>query len=656
VRFVSLFSGIEAASAAWAPLGWECAAVAEIEPFPCAVLAHHYPGVPNLGDVTKISEKAVRALGPIDVVVAGFPCQDVSIAGKRKGFKNADGSATRSGLFWDAMRFVQRARQFCGLRWLVLENVPGLFSSHAGRDFGAVVGAMAGCGFDVPRDGWRSAGCAAGPHGLVEWSVLDAQFRGLAQRRKRVFLVADFGDWAGRPPVLLERESMLGDPAPGREARKGSAGGAGGGVKDGFITGPLDNRADGGGAGWGTDWMIDGGLTVAGTLEGGGDAKRGGGHRWGTDFLANGGLTVANPIRVPSHGAAWRADGSDNFTVADPISASEAKTYSHEGRGNFRPHNLVGDVGVHNNTGQGWWNDAETASPLRDMSAGTGSTEATLVSSVARCLNGHGGGRYDGESETFLAVAHTLTGEGFDASEDGTSRGPPLVVADFLETDNDVRHGKTTKTDAVEALRALRDSVDPQTLSEWGSGVLAAFWPQEVLRSGMHGQGLRRPPQPERGLVNVALSCAETGSRWSMRDLWEAGCDGCPSPGWRPSEQLAGKLGAYLSRLPYSPSPAERLLHDLWEACDGSRLLRQTLSKIQEVRRSACVQTKPAHASAVRRLTPEEAEALQGFPRGYTNVPFRGKCAADGPRYKSLGNSFAVPVIRWIGERLEAVG
>lgn len=213
-RFLSLFSGIEAASVAFAPLGWQCVGVAEIESFPCKLLKHYYPDVPNLGDVTKITREQIEALGHIDLVCGGFPCQDLSVAGKRAGLRNNDGTATRSGLFFDAMRIVGWARA----RWLKIENVPGLYSSNRGRDFAAVVGAMAGCEFDVPEGGWRNSGAAVGPLGLVEWRCLDAQFFGLAQRRERVFLVRDSGDWAGRSPVLLEPEGLRGDPAPRREA------------------------------------------------------------------------------------------------------------------------------------------------------------------------------------------------------------------------------------------------------------------------------------------------------------------------------------------------------------------------------------------------------------------------------------------------------
>lgn len=232
MRYLSLFSGIEAASLAWCPLGWTPAAFAEIEPFACAVLKHHYPDVPNLGDVTKITEAQVRALGRIDVVVGGFPCQDVSVAGKRAGLER-NGEPTRSGLFWEAIR----ALRACAARWAVIENVPGLLTSHGGRDFGVVVGALAGCEFDIPALGWPSGGVAAGPHGLVEWRVLDAQFFGLPQRRPRVFLVLDSGDRAGRAPVLLEPEGLRRGPDPRRPVQDEDA--------DGAADGPDAGGGDG---------------------------------------------------------------------------------------------------------------------------------------------------------------------------------------------------------------------------------------------------------------------------------------------------------------------------------------------------------------------------------------------------------------------------
>lgn len=228
MNYLSLFSGMEAAHLAWAPLGWHCKGVAEIDRSACSVLRHRLPHVPNLGSVTDITDEAIAKLGRLDVVIGGSPCQDLSIAGKRAGL-----AGSRSSLFHHQMRIFHAALTFCGARWLVWENVPGAFSSNAGRDFAVVVGEMAGCELSVPREGWGNEGVALGDHGLVEWSVLDAQWFGVAQRRRRVFAVLDTGNWASRSPVLLEPESLRGDSAPRREAWPGSAGGVEEGAGEG---------------------------------------------------------------------------------------------------------------------------------------------------------------------------------------------------------------------------------------------------------------------------------------------------------------------------------------------------------------------------------------------------------------------------------------
>lgn len=221
MRFLSLFSGIEAASAAWLPLGWECVGVSEIENFPCAVLKHHHPHVPNLGDITKITEAQIMMLGRVDLVVFGSPCQDLSVAGKQKGL-----AGERSGLFHDAIRIVRWARIWGGCRFALWENVPGAFTSSSGRDFAAVVDALAGLEpgtTEVPPKKWGNEGCAVGPEAMVEWGTLDAQWFGVAQRRRRVFALADFGNWADRPPILLESQSVRGDSAPRRGSQEDAA-------------------------------------------------------------------------------------------------------------------------------------------------------------------------------------------------------------------------------------------------------------------------------------------------------------------------------------------------------------------------------------------------------------------------------------------------
>jgi site-specific DNA-cytosine methylase len=203
LRYLSVCSGIEAASVAWEPLGWQPEAFAEVEKFPSAVLAHHWPNVPNLGDMTQYEQ---WKLGAIDLLVGGTPCQSFSVAGLRQGLRDP-----RGGLMLTYLEIAQRHRP----RWLVWENVPGVLSSHGGRDFGAFLGALGDLGY-----GWA-------------YRVLDAQWFGVAQRRRRVFVVANAGDGAAAATVLFESESVRRNPAPSREAGEGAAADAGAGVGSG---------------------------------------------------------------------------------------------------------------------------------------------------------------------------------------------------------------------------------------------------------------------------------------------------------------------------------------------------------------------------------------------------------------------------------------
>jgi len=186
-RYGSVCSGIEAATAAWHPLGWEPAFFSEIEPFPRAVLAHHYPDVPLHGDFTTIEG---AEYGPIDLLVGGTPCQSFSIAGLRGGLDD-----DRGNLALEFLRLAQRTRA----RWLVWENVPGVLSSNRGRDFGSILGGLVELGYGFA------------------YRVLDAQYFGVAQRRRRVFVVGCLGDAARAAAVLFERHSLQGHPPPRRE-------------------------------------------------------------------------------------------------------------------------------------------------------------------------------------------------------------------------------------------------------------------------------------------------------------------------------------------------------------------------------------------------------------------------------------------------------
>jgi len=423
VIFGSVCSGIEAASVAWNPLGWRCAFMSEIEAFPRAVLKHHYEDIPLHGDFTTIQAGEYE---PIDVLVGGTPCQSFSIAGLRGGMDDA-----RGNLALGYLRLADRLRP----RWVVWENVPGVRSSDAGRDFGAFLGGLGELGY-----GWA-------------YASLDAQYFGLAQRRERVFVVGYLGDWRRAAAVLFESASMRGDSPPGRKPGEG-------------IAPTISSRPTGGG-GLGTDFDLDGGL-ITGTLNT--SIARG-----------TGGANEASFLHVVD------SDCTENL-IAHTMTARMGRA-----RGTAcvdEPALVVGTL----------------------QSGGTNRGHGTAGTNNQAVAAGH-----------IISVSHTL-GTKYNASEDGTGHGTPLVAYAIQE-------------------RAV----------------------SENLENGPQGKG-------------------------------------------------------------YQPDIAYTL---------------EARNKVQSV-----------SMPGVRRLMPVECEKLQGLPPGYTDVPYRGKPAADGPRYRAIGNSFAVPVVRWIGERI----
>ncbi len=445
MKYLSLFSGIEAATQAWHPLGWTPVAFSEIEKFPCAVLAHHYPDVPNLGDITKITEADIKALGHIDLVVGGFPCQDLSIAGKRKGLKNHDGTSTRSGLFFDAMRIIRWANP----RWTVIENVPGLYSSNGGRDFAAVVGEMVGSKFGVPRNGWRTAGTALGPSGLCEWRCLDAQFFGVPQRRRRVFLVRDIGDWASRAPIFLIANSLQGHPAPGRKAGKSVAA-----------------------------------------------------------LTANG----------------------------------------------------VGTCGADDNQGQAGHLIAKVY----------GGNNASGPIDVAPACNAHPSGRQDFESEAF--VTHILRGEGFDASEDGTGRGTPLVPVGVTIHGTDKTKRVMSYTDVSGALRTK----PPGSIEN--SSSTAVLQPVAFQSKASASQSKASASQSK-------ASASQSMNPATVTPALDVG----KADGMAVAYDMRGREGGAMLEGPHDTA-------NIRAASGGSS------------------RSYVANQMQVRRLTPVECERLQGFP------------------------------------------
>jgi DNA (cytosine-5)-methyltransferase 1 len=647
ITYGSVCSGIEAATAAWHPLGFIPLWLSEIEPFPSAVLAARLPEVTNHGDMTALPAKVLaREIHAPTILVGGTPCQAFSVAGARAGLTDPRGQLTLSyAALLDAIDTIriQDNKQPAVAVW---ENVPGVLSDK-GNAFGCFLGLLAGEDDAlVPAGGkWTDAGCVFGPKRTVAWRVLDAQYFGLAQRRRRVFVVASARNGFDPAAVLFESEGVRRDSAPCRDEAGQPA--------SGTACGPILRC--------GCGYEFDDSLGPYGCPNCEGDE---------------------GPATEPEPRASWWDGGQVSQTLDAVLYKGQTLPEKNRFPAVLVPsaHALPGPA-VHvvhgtqypcvstdtafalgcNNGGENavlvfsckdYGADAGELSPtLRAMGHGSSHANAGGQVAVAVSLRGRDGGA---TAELGDDVAGCLR-----ASSGGGDK--PYVMCETLYNKG-FNHGglyaSTQETHAGKILRTLREAVGEEAFAQWGLGILGSLQSPEILRQALHGVSIRPAAFSRSWVVHCALSRSENGSGWLLQSLRETGCEGCPPQGWEPSEQLTRELGAYLSELSQPGAQASRFVHDLWWAAQGPGLLREALSAVQEVGRPTHGQSQPAHGGMqVRRLTVEECEFLQGFPRGYTAIPWRGKPAdqcPDGPRYKAIGNSKAVPVVRWIGERIKA--
>lgn len=689
MRYLSLCSGIEAASVAWEPLGWTPVGFAEIDPYRSALLAHYWPEVPNLGDLTTITAERIAALGPIDVVIGGTPCQDLSVAGQRAGL-----AGSRSGLFFDYVRICDAARHFCGARWTAWENVPGALSVNEGRDFALVVGALAGCPIVVPDLGFGSEGVAVGDRGFVEWAVLDAQWFGVAQRRERVFAIVDFGDWASRPPILLERDSLRGDYPPRRETGAGvarsltaSPGGSSGKEQQHTFVGgdrrPLNeievsppllagvNRTGGhrppGSTVDNAESLIP---EIAGTLR----AAAGGpshGKANGTDRAT---LVPEVAATVRASASRVRADCESTYVpeLAEPLTAQSGGGRYCNGGNNPKPKNLVAEV-------------AQTLTEVgasQCSNAGDNPMPRNLVAEVSPAITrkwakGAGGPAGD-ECQNLLAcfdeaqITHpeNRSTASADTAALAAQARPPTVALAYNVEHGLAPHGAMHGAETVPALTSAERKGHTVLAFKPGQSVAAgAFYGTEEFAPTLQGA-----PNGSTAVPAVVFKASH----------YTRGKDGAPSEVAPPLTQdadrgdqdllvqvqavsLRGREGGNMPELETSGAcPALRT----GGGGSGNPMLLEPVP-IQNATRGKSqnglgvggdamftLDQASAHGiyqrSAVRRLTPIECERLQGYPDGYTSVGLKGKPASDTRRYSALGDSMAVPVIRWIGRRIVA--
>jgi len=435
LKYLSVCSGIEAATVAWHPLGWQPVGFSEIEKFPSQVLAHHYPDVPNFGDMTKFKEWNLES--NIDVFVGGTPCQSFSVAGLRKGLDDPRGNLM--------LTYLAIANQYRP-KWLVWENVPGVLSSNGGLDFASLLRGMGECGYGFA------------------YRILDAQYFGVAQRRRRVFVVGCLGDWRSAAAVLFERHSLSGHPAPSREKGKEVASYTPSSI-GGYSEGVGTLRAHGGDIGGGSENLIaskNWPAKISSTLD--------------TTFGTKQGLE------------------DQHVNAGCPMFVPVAKTYG-------IPGNWIG----------------------RKPENGGNATEP--MNNIAPCL---------------------------------------------------------TKTDQ-----------------------------HGVAQNIAYDIKQHHNPQPTDTIQITTKNCSMVRGDTPLiqgTDLYNGA--------------ITGDVAATMST----------------HGSDGSGTGPTVMQEM-----------------AVRRLTTKECERLQGFPDNYTNIKFKGKPTPDGPRYKALGNSMAVPVMAWIGKRIQEV-
>ncbi len=443
MRYLSVCSGIEAASVAWHHLGWEPVGFSEIEPFPSEVLKHRFPEVPNYGDMTQHGSWPIRP-GDIDLLIGGTPCQSFSVAGLRKGLEDP-----RGNLMLTYLAIAARLQP----RWVVWENVPGVLSSNRGRDFATFLSALGQLGY-----GWA-------------YRVLDAQYvrvgrwpRAVPQRRRRVFVVGRLlergaGDWTAAAEVLAVREGLQRHLEASGKARKGAASDAQGGARGGFqdTVGALcaDTHP---GAYSGQDAYT--GRLIPAVLQPTAGTLGNRGLRSHTEIDGHGAyIPVAQPVPFTKAKRAQSVTDDETwvqgqvnptlslFDQGDTRATTVAVAFQQNQLGEVRCNTVAGTVNTNSNAsgrntpmvaiGTDCYNGAITGDVAATMGTPGSSVNAsgpTVMRAMAFDWQSGGDSRGLDPKETAQLqrcqtpeVAHSLRADGFDASEDGTGRGTPLV-------------------------------------------------------------------------------------------------------------------------------------------------------------------------------------------------------------------------------------
>ena len=673
MTYATVCSGIECMSAAVAPLGgWKPVFFSEIEPFPCSLLKHRYPTVPNLGDMTKITAErigdeekwritngtdVIELAGRLGCLAGGTPCQDVSVAGKRAGM--AEGSGTRSSL---AFHFARLCRELQP-RWVLWENVPGVLTSNGGRDFAHFIRSIGECGYSLA---YRILD--------AQWVRVDGLPRAVPQRRRRVWLVGHLGDsWRAPAEVLFEPQGVRGDSPPRRIAGQGFTGEAGGGAEGAGR--PVPTNSNGG------DVMP---ALTARDLEARmtGQADRSGGYVMqpsGFDPYEPGGVKSDSPevsgalVNGSSPGfhnaVCFENHQTDARTQEVDVAPTMGATHNAQAANN---NPLVVAIDMDKNK------PTNADKPVRKGGAGFGVSEK--------------GASYTLTARDQHAVAYAIDSMGSNAMKSKNPKSgcrrvecaPTLTTVDSAP----VKHqggtavvaflpGNSKKARSI----AADEEVSPtlmRTQGESGNKVAVAAECVGVFDMEAGKSGARTDTS---GVSPTILALHGTDPH--------AVCIGFNAePGTHvqtPHENLGDTLAVShkcgvaigLDRASFNQGKNAKFGFSVEEECaptvvskgPGAVSFEPGIAKregaphrfsdeVTSTLRSDMGDNLPAVAVdyIVRRLTPLECERLQGLPDGYTMIPHRGKPAEecpDTPRYKALGNGWAVNCARWICQRLQ---
>lgn len=600
---------MEAASLAWEPLGWKPVWFSEIEPFPCEVLRHRFPGVPNLGDMTKIKGKEYA--GHVDLLVGGTPCQDLSVAGKRAGL-----AGERSSLAIDFVRLAYEME----CRWFVWENVPGCLSSGSskGADFATLLSLFTGRDIEPPKAGWGNAGYVPNdrPDRFgIAWRTLDVQFTrtprfpfAIPQRRRRVFVVGYFGDWTRAAEVLLEPSRLQWDTPTRFKAREIFA-------EIARTNSALADRALRGAGSGSTECFRSSNPGAFVRDECSGTVK--------VNAASAGNSSASLVTNLVETGKGF-------YKKQDFVQTLEAHEDQH--RRNLVCHEVAATLNAHYGDKMGLENqhvdqgcpnfvicratqqgNAEImvdACPTTTEAAGTSGNNQPII-----CLNDQGGSvmhvESDGSAGTLRASTH----------------GNEQIICVHGSQDpvcNSDHANSIQRNNGLENVVCYENHANDSRITE-SNGVS----PLISSRAGTGG-----------GNLPLVQECYAFEPGIAKREGSES----------RFTEGFCGTLRSNAGDNQHAVAIAENIIGRKVENGGNGVGAQEEVAYTQNAT-GVC-------QSTVRRMLPVECERLMGFPDNWTRIPWRGKPeedCPDSPRYAACGNSMGVNCMEWIGGQIQKV-